>query len=80
MSRSGGITVKTFFRPDGQRTCAEDFRDGRVCALLRLARQGTEEHCAAVDPAKSMLHRGDGENGPGTGYLIPHDDCPITID
>ena len=73
------VEVEIYHDEDGNRTCAEDFSNGKVCQFYMTQRFGTYETCA-FSPKNSrysgqLQRRGDD----GTGSLIPGDWCPIKV-
>ena len=73
----GIIEFEIYHDKDGNRTCAADFNDGRICKFYRTQRFGTRETCLFSPDvnkyADTLRRRGYG----GLGSLIPGDWCPI---
>ena len=74
---NGHINVETFFDSDGNRTCAKDFKSGKVCAYYRTQRFGTIETCAFAPEQKKYAEQLQRRGNEGEGSLIPAKWCPI---
>lgn len=70
------ILIDIYFDPDGNRTCALDFRTGKVCKFYRTKRMGTYETC--VFAPNEYRYDGLLNRRESNGALIPGEWCPLT--
>ena len=76
MSETKTITVPVFRDPEGNPTCARNFKAGAVCQFYRTQRFGCHETCVFAKESHkgittAMERRGE------TGSLIPLACCPL---
>lgn len=60
--------------PDGEPTCALDFRAGIACPYFRVAGMFGQRETCLFAPEGKILFRGGTDS---LGYLIPGDWCPL---
>lgn len=57
---------------EGEPTCCLSLRDKKFCEYLYCKNYGQIDFCLLTG---ENVFRGEGKNGEGTGYLIPHKNC-----
>lgn len=72
MTDAKTIEIKLLRTPDGEGTCRT--KEG-ACPFYLTRKFGADELC--FWGGERLWRRDDATHGKGTGYLIPHADCPL---
>ncbi len=73
----GYIKVTIFLDKDGNRTCASDFKTGKVCEYYRTQRFGINETCVFAPIRGKYSEQINRRGRDRTGTLITPKWCPI---
>jgi len=74
------LEIPVYETPDGQPTCARDFRTGETCRFLLAQRMGLEHSCVFSDWGQRGRRTPLESTHNGEGFLIPCAECPLHND